>query len=200
MDTPRIAARTVRRITALLAIVALAATGVACSGDDSTDAPAAVPRTTTAAGATAAGGAAASDGVTVAIGDDAAGKHLAGPTGHALYFFASDATGVSNCTGGCAGNWPPLTVATGATPSAADEVTGALAVIERADGGRQVTLGGRPLYYFAGDSAAGQINGDGVGGVWSLARPGSASASPGSSSGSSSIAPVNATASTGYGY
>ena len=43
--------------------------------------------------------------------------------------------------------------------------------ITRDDGTNQVTFKLIPLYYFAGDSAAGDTNGEGVGGVWHLATP-----------------------------
>lgn len=196
MDSPRITVRTLRRVGALLVFATLVAAGVACSSGDSNGKTATPgPVTTAAAGATAAPPAAAS--ATIAIGDDAGGKHLVGPNGHALYLFANDATGVSNCSGGCAQNWPPLTVAAGTAPTAAEGVSGTLDAIDRDDGTRQVTLDGHPLYFFVGDTAAGQTTGDGVGGVWSVARPGAASAAAGSGGGA---APVSATQSTGIGY
>ena len=44
-------------------------------------------------------------------------------------------------------------------------------VITRADGSSQTTFQGWPLYYFAGDNEPGDINGDGVNGVWFVAKP-----------------------------
>jgi predicted lipoprotein with Yx(FWY)xxD motif len=99
---------------------------------------------------------------------------LVGPTGMSLYLFANDTDGVSNCTGQCAENWPALTVPEGLDPSAVSEASGALGVVTREDGTRQVTYNGRPLYYFAGDGVPGDTKGDGVGGVWTLALPKSA--------------------------
>ena len=51
-------------------------------------------------------------------------------------------------------------------------VPGELGSIERADGVKQAAYNGIPLYTFAGDSAAGDINGEGVGGVWFVVAPG----------------------------
>ena len=96
---------------------------------------------------------------------------LIGPTGLTLYLFASDTEGVSNCSGQCLENWPALTVPEGLDPTASQEAGGGLDVVVRDDGARQITYNGLPLYYFAGDSLPGETNGDGVGGVWTLAMP-----------------------------
>ncbi len=167
---------------ALLAAAVLAA----CSGGYGSSGGAASASTATAAAPAATAG----SGVTLALAGDPAHLHLVGPTGHALYVYARDTAGTSNCSGGCAQNWPPLEV-TGA-PSAASGVAGKLGTIARADGDRQVTLDGMPLYYYAGDAQAGQTSGDGVGGVWSLARAmgAGATSAPSSSAGSAG----------GYGY
>jgi predicted lipoprotein with Yx(FWY)xxD motif len=101
-----------------------------------------------------------------------ASAELVGPNGLTLYFFAKDATGASNCSGQCLENWPALTVPADLQPSAADGITGAVGSFTRADDGtHQLTYNGRPLYFFAGDSLPGDAHGDGVGGVWSIARP-----------------------------
>jgi predicted lipoprotein with Yx(FWY)xxD motif len=50
-------------------------------------------------------------------------------------------------------------------------VTGDIGSIARDDGGEQVTYNGALLYYFAGETAAGDANGDCVGGVWHIATP-----------------------------
>jgi len=39
-----------------------------------------------------------------------------------------------------------------------------LGTITRADGTTQVTISGQPLYYYASDKAAGDANGQGLGG------------------------------------
>ena len=62
------------------------------------------------------------------------GTILVNGQGMTLYTFKKDTGGVSSCNGGCASLWPPLTVAKGATPTAAQGITGKLGVITRSDG------------------------------------------------------------------
>ena len=45
------------------------------------------------------------------------------------------------------------------------------ATIDREDGKKQTTYKGLPLYYFAGDKAASDTNGQGVKDVWTAAAP-----------------------------
>jgi len=70
-------------------------------------------------------------------------------------------SGKSSCTGGCAAQWPPVEAGAGA-PSG-DGVDGELGTITRDDGTMQVTLGGSPLYLFAGDGGPGDVTGEAVG-------------------------------------
>jgi predicted lipoprotein with Yx(FWY)xxD motif len=94
-----------------------------------------------------------------------------GASGMTLYVFANDAanSGKSACNGGCATTWPPLTVASGTTPSAGAGASGKLGTIARDDGTTQVTYNGVPLYHYSGDSAPGDTNGNYPG--WSPAKP-----------------------------
>jgi predicted lipoprotein with Yx(FWY)xxD motif len=100
----------------------------------------------------------------------AKGTEVVGPTGMTLYTFGKDTAGVSNCSGTCALNWPPLVgaydTAHGNGPVAGTGVSGTLGVIARADGGMQLTLDGKPLYYFRGDTMPGEAKGDGLLGLW----------------------------------
>ena len=85
--------------------------------------------------------------------------------GRTLYTFANDAADVSNCNNGCAANWPPLYA-----DQAARESSG-YSIITRADGSIQWAFQSQPLYFYAGDPTAGDTNGEGVNGVWTVARP-----------------------------
>jgi predicted lipoprotein with Yx(FWY)xxD motif len=112
-------------------------------------------------------GAFAQAAATVQSGQSNLGEVLTGPDGRTLYVFTKDAPGVSNCTGSCLQNWPPLTVTAGTTPTATAALGLTLGTIVRADTGvTQVTLDGKPLYHWAADQSAGQTGGQGVGGVW----------------------------------
>lgn len=126
--------------------------------------------TTPAAAATTAATAASGASGGVKIGDTTKlGKVLTDDKGMTLYTFKNDTTpGKSSCNGGCATNWPPV-MATSAPK--VDGATGEFTVITRDDGAKQVTYKGAPLYLYAADKAAGDTNGDGVGGVWSAAKP-----------------------------
>jgi len=82
-----------------------------------------------------------------------------------LYTFDRDQVGVSNCSGACAKAWPPAYLGKN-TP-----LGESYGLIKRDDGGWQATFRGKPLYLFSKDKSVGDTNGDGVGGVWHLARP-----------------------------
>lgn len=87
---------------------------------------------------------------------------VAASNGMTLYTFTKDVagSGTSACTGGCLTNWPALTIAAGDTPTGDSTVTGTLGTIVRADNGAtQVTYNGKPLYFFAKDTAPGDTNG-----------------------------------------
>jgi predicted lipoprotein with Yx(FWY)xxD motif len=101
----------------------------------------------------------------------AIGKLLTGDSGKTLYTLKSDGPDTTTCSGACATSWPPFTLGTGDTVVAGAGVTGKLARFTRPDGTVQVTYGGIPLYYFAGDAKAGDTNGQGLKGVWFVASP-----------------------------
>ncbi len=86
------------------------------------------------------------------------GGMLVGPNGMTLYTFDRDAagSGKSVCNGPCATNWPPLMA------SDSDKATGDYMIITRDDGKKQWAMKGKPLYYWAKDTKAGDMTGDGV--------------------------------------
>jgi predicted lipoprotein with Yx(FWY)xxD motif len=101
------------------------------------------------------------------------GDIVVGPNGRTLYLFKKDTGQTSTCSGACAAQWPPLTT-TGAPTSSGSVSMSALKTVRRSDGTMQVTFDGHPLYYFAGDSAPGQANGQGLntfGATWWALSP-----------------------------
>ena len=98
--------------------------------------------------------------------NDKLGKFLTGEDGKTLYMFAPDTTTASNCNGDCAATWPPFTLESGETVKGGAGVTGTFATIARQDSSMQVTYAGHPLYYYSGDTAAGDVNGQGLFDKW----------------------------------
>jgi predicted lipoprotein with Yx(FWY)xxD motif len=95
---------------------------------------------------------------TVALGKTDQGKVLVGTGGRTLYLFEKDKSPMSTCNGACAAAWPPLT--TGGKPKAGSGVDAAkLSTTKRGDGKQQLVFAGHPLYYYCGDSKAGDSNG-----------------------------------------
>ncbi len=124
------------------------------------------------------------------------GAVLTNAQGRTLYWFAIDTPTKSNCNGSCASYWMPVTGK--ASAAAGTSLPHGFGTITRSDGTLQVTYDGHPLYTYTGDTAAGQINGNGVnasGGLWWAMTPSGsklgAAAAPSASSSSSS---------GGYGY
>jgi len=149
--------------------VATVALVAACSSAAAT--PTTAPSTAPSAAPSEAASAAAGETYEVTVATGALGKFLAGEDGKTLYIFKKDSAGKSACSDDCASNWPPFTVTGSDTLKAGDGVTGTLATLTRDDGAMQVTYNGAPLYYFAADKAAGDTNGQGVGGNWFVQAP-----------------------------
>jgi|GEM_PF-1194576 len=97
----------------------------------------------------------------------AAANILVTATGMTLYVFAKDSKGTSACYQGCATIWPPLTVAKGSTvASSVSGIVGTFGVINRTDGTTQLTYDAAPLYTFSHDKKPGDMNGQGIAGIW----------------------------------
>jgi predicted lipoprotein with Yx(FWY)xxD motif len=160
------------------AIAASALLVAACSSSKSHD-------STTKAGA---GGQPAASGVTLETHSGPMGTYLTDSNGKALYMFAADTSGTSNCTGQCLSYWPPLT--TSGTPKASSGVTASkLGTIMGANGQDQVTYGGHPLYLYVKDKDESDTYGQGstnFGAKWWLVAPSGQPITTGSSNGSSS--------------
>ena len=93
--------------------------------------------------------------------------------GMTLYRFDKDTAkpSKSNCDGSCAAEWPPALVTGGNQIALSGVASSEVGTITRSDGSRQLTIGNWPVYEFAGDSKPGDINGQGIGGVWFAVTP-----------------------------
>jgi predicted lipoprotein with Yx(FWY)xxD motif len=126
-------------------------------------------------------------------------------TGKTLYRYRDDTKSSARCTGACATSWPPLLVAAGKKPVAGNGLTASkLGMLKRADGKIQVTYGGYPLYFFAGDKKAGDVNGQGLEGEWHAVAPSGAivtkaATAPAASSGSATATTTTTTSNGGSG-
>lgn len=93
------------------------------------------------------------------------GNILTDAKGMTLYTYAKDKSGVSNCTGACLKAWPAYVASsqTGTFPAN-------ISVIKRTDGTLQYAWRAMPLYYYIGDKKVGDVNGNGIEGVWNVIK------------------------------
>jgi predicted lipoprotein with Yx(FWY)xxD motif len=97
---------------------------------------------------------------------------LVNSAGRTLYHDSAEKKNSVKCLATCLKEWVPLVVTAGAKPVVGTGVTASkVGVLKRPDGKMQVTYAGLPLYLFAGDSKAGDVNGQGVGGIWHAIAP-----------------------------
>jgi predicted lipoprotein with Yx(FWY)xxD motif len=141
--------------------------------------------------------------MTISTTQTSLGSVLSGPSGNTVYTLVSAQGTPIPCTGQCLSAWPPVAATAGSSAHAGSGVSATLAVDANV---MQVTADGAPLYYFSGDSAAGQVNGQGIksfGGIWYAVQ---ASGQPLTSASAAAASTPNAAAATptpsgsGYGY
>ena len=144
---------------AVLLLVTLAAAG--CGGSGKSSGSSGPPKT--ASGGTA----------TVGVSNEGLGSILVDSQGRTLYLFNRDTGTMSECSGACAVNWPPLAAA--GKPTVGSGANASLVSTSARHGGHeQVTYNGHPLYLFKGDSKPGDTNGQGLnafGGSWYALSP-----------------------------
>ncbi len=97
------------------------------------------------------------------------GEIITDSEGMSLYIFTRDVAGASACAGACLDNWPVFYVKDIATTAGLN--TTDFANITRADGTKQTTYKGWPLYYFASDESEADVKGDAVGNIFYAAKP-----------------------------
>jgi predicted lipoprotein with Yx(FWY)xxD motif len=156
-----------RPLVALAALVAVGALAAACGGNGS------------GGGGIYGGGGPASTGggptgvATVTASSTKLGMVLVDGSGRTLYLFEKDQPDQSACSAACAAAWPVDN--SSGTPKAGSGVKASLlGTIKRSDNTTQVTYNHHPLYYYSGDSGAGQQNGQGLnafGATWFVVAP-----------------------------
>jgi predicted lipoprotein with Yx(FWY)xxD motif len=165
----------VRRSLLIPSAVAIAAIVAACSsGGGATTAPSVAAPTTAASEAPpseapseSAAASPAAGGVSIALADSSLGKIIVDGEGKTLYMFTPDEGGTPTCYDDCATAWPPLTADDAAAVTAGTGLDATkISVVDRTDGSKQVKYGEYPLYYFANDAAAGDVNGQGLNEKW----------------------------------
>ncbi|HSL75809.1 MAG TPA: hypothetical protein VK867_02620 [Candidatus Limnocylindrales bacterium] len=154
---------------ALFATVAIVAACSSSGGGAASSAPSAAAPSASASEAPASeapsesASASAAAGAEIKLADSSLGQIIVDGAGKTLYMFTPDEAGTPTCYDQCATAWPPLTgEVTAGTGLDASKIT----VVDRTDGGKQVKYGDWPLYYFANDAAAGDVNGQGLNDKW----------------------------------
>jgi predicted lipoprotein with Yx(FWY)xxD motif len=147
-------------ILAAPAAAALVLAGCTSNSDDSSSS------------AATSSSAAAAENVALTTADSVLGPIVVDAQGRTVYYFDKDTagSGTSSCSGQCLADWPAATTDTD-PPQVSPDVTGQVSTLTRDDGSVQLTLDGMPLYLFAGDKAAGDINGQAQQGVWWVIAP-----------------------------
>jgi predicted lipoprotein with Yx(FWY)xxD motif len=145
----------------LVALIALAAVGLAACGGGSNDSPAAAPAPPGRSGQRPAPPPAL---VAVKVADSPAGKILIGADGRTLYGFTNDIDAKSTCHSTCAppGHRSSSTRSGRSVPAS----TPACSARSCADDGTEQLVAGKFPYAYAGDAAPGDRNGQGSGDVW----------------------------------
>jgi predicted lipoprotein with Yx(FWY)xxD motif len=157
-----------RKTTLFIAAVAAAAIGLLATGCGG-------PAYSTGSYGSPAPASAATRIAAAAVGlrNTPLGRIAVDSTGRTLYLFEKDKSHRSACYGQCATYWPPL-LTHGKPMARAGAKQALLGTIRRADGSRQVTYAGHPLYRYVQDQQPGQTTGEGLqlfGGGWDVLSP-----------------------------
>jgi predicted lipoprotein with Yx(FWY)xxD motif len=180
----------------LVALVALAAVGVLAAGCGSNGSGSGSGSGSGGYGSsgTAPASGEASSVATVSASSTMLGMVLVDGSGRTLYLFEKDQPNQSACAGACVAAWP-VDPTSGAPKAGSDVQASLVGTIKRGDGSTQATYNQHPLYYFSGDSQAGQQHGQGVdafGAKWFAVTP-----TGGAISGGATATTTNG---GGYGY
>lgn len=106
----------------------------------------------------------ATDTSTIEAADSSLGEILVDGSGRTLYLFTEDGenSNAMDCDAECLKLWPVVE----GEPSAGDGVDADLIGTTTTEGTAQATYAGHPLYYYANDESAGDVNGQGIDKIW----------------------------------
>lgn len=112
-----------------------------------------------------------SAGQLTVVEDSKIGNIVTDSAGKTLYRFDNDTAEPpkSSCDGDCAKTWPPVPAAGSSAATGIDKSL--LGEVTRSDGTKQLTIAGWPQYYYAKDTEAGDVKGQGVGNKWYASAP-----------------------------
>ena len=99
---------------------------------------------------------------------DTLGEYLTDARGNTLYIFADDGKLQSNCKRDCVKTWPSFSYNGKNLASSTDTLSHRMNVFKKSDGTWQYAYGEKPVYYYVGDKAPGDTNGNNIGGKWSI--------------------------------
>jgi len=154
-------------LLAATAVVAACTSGGGATAAPSVAAPSVAPSEAPSASEAASASAPAAAAAEIALADSSLGQIIVDGEGKTLYMFQPDEAGTPTCYDDCATAWPPLLADDAASVTAGTGLDATkITVVDRTDGGKQVKYGNWPLYYFANDAAAGDVNGQGLNDVW----------------------------------
>ena len=161
-----------KRISTMLIALALGASacGSGDTGTTSTEPAGTESSQTESSGTNAVPAASSTDSdvadtsaaLTLSVAETDVGTVVVDGDGNTVYLFTND-DGTPTCNDTCADTWPPVPAPATAGAGVDSEL---ISSATRADGTEQATYGGRPLYYYAADTAPGDTNGQGIGEVW----------------------------------
>ena len=158
-----------RPLVALAALVAVGALAAGCGGNSSGSGGGGIY----GGGGPVSTGGGPTDVATVTAASTKLGMVLVDGSGRTLYLFEKDQPNQSTCAGACAAAWP-VDHSSGTPKTGSGVQASLLGTINRSDNTTQVTYNGHPLYYYSGDSQAGQQNGQGLnafGAAWYVVAP-----------------------------
>jgi predicted lipoprotein with Yx(FWY)xxD motif len=96
------------------------------------------------------------------------GKIVVTGKGMTAYYYDLDKpnSGVSACSAACLANWPAIIAPSSSTLKGSLKelgISGKVTILKKT---RQVAINGRPIYTFVGDTAKGDVRGQGLEAIW----------------------------------